>query len=195
VDFTGSQLLSWALTSERLRFGTARSLDPGEDTGGGKALLATSCSAEPTPTSEMQLRLEPIESEGRWRLYEQHRVEVEEGFGVDAMGARAMVTALRGEASRLRMVMFFVTAAGGQVVGAVGYFPVPGTPAARLQEVDVFPAHRRRGHGNGLLKTVLEHLRRQGYRVAVVGADEDDWPLHWYRRRAFVDVARVPLTR
>lgn len=191
MDVTGSQVASWALTSERLRFGTARSLGPSELAGRGKALLATSCTTEPTTTG---LGLEPITSQRQWQLYEQHRVAVEAGFGVDAAGAQAMVASLRDQAARRRLIMSFATAAGA-VVGAVGYFPVPGTPAARLQEVDIFPAHRRRGHGNALLTAMSSHLAAAGYQVTLVGADEDDWPLHWYRRHAFADVARVPLTR
>jgi len=194
MNVTSSQVASWALTSERLRFGTARSLGPSEHAGRGKALLAASCTVVPTPASELRLGLEPITSERQWQLYEQHRIVVEAGFGVDAAGARAMVASLRDEAARLQLTMWFATAAGA-VVGAAGYFPVPGTPAARLQEVDIFPACRRRGHGNALLTAMSSHLAEKGYRVALVGADEDDWPLHWYRRHAFTDVGRVPLTR
>jgi len=57
-----------------------------------------------------------------------------------------------------------------------------------LQEVDVFPSWR--GYGDALLAAVLELLVAEGSNTVVVGADEDDWPLTWYRRRGFCDVAR-----
>jgi len=194
METRDSQVASWALASEQLRFGTARSLDANELVGRGKTLLATPCTTAVAPTSGPHLALELITLERQWQLYEQHRVAVEAGFGVDAAGAQAMIAFLRDNAARLRLTMWFATAAG-VVVGAVGYFPIPGTPAARLQEVDIFPGYRRRGYGNALLTAMTSHLAAEGYRLVLVGADEDDWPLHWYRRRAFTDVARVPLTR
>ena len=59
----------------------------------------------------------------------------------------------------------------------------------------MFPLWRGQGYGDALLAAVLEVLAREGSRTVVVGADEDDWPLSWYRTRGFHDSARVPLTR
>jgi len=38
-------------------------------------------------------------------------------------------------------------------------------------------------------------LSAEGVSTVVVGADEDDWPLSWYRRRGFRDTVRVSLDR
>jgi hypothetical protein len=46
-----------------------------------------------------------------------------------------------------------------------------------------------------VLAAVVDLLAGEGSTVVVVGADEDDWPLLWYRRRGFRDVGRVRLTR
>jgi GNAT superfamily N-acetyltransferase len=83
------------------------------------------------------------------------------------------------------------------LVGAGGSFRLPGPDqaCARLQEIDVFHSWRGRGYGDGLLAALIARLRDQGCATVVVGADEDDWPLHWYRRRGFRDAARVRLTR
>ncbi len=46
----------------------------------------------------------------------------------------------------------------------------------------------RTGVGSGTATPAVRGDRaaqRRGCRAVVVGADEDDWPLHWYRRRGF----------
>ena len=58
-----------------------------------------------------------------------------------------------------------------------------------------FPSWRGQGYGGALLAAGLDVLASESSRTAVVGADEDDWPLGWYRRRGFHDSARVPLSR
>ncbi|GLY28185.1 GNAT family N-acetyltransferase [Kineosporia sp. NBRC 101731] len=175
-----------ALASERLLFPDGR---PGPL---GKTLLVRS-TQEPWPTVR-RLRLRPLTD---WARYEQLRIEVEAGFGVGPEPARAMVAALRERIVRLRLTMLIAD----DDIGALGWFPWPtradcARPGwARLQEVDVFPAHRGQGFGDALLAAALEHLAGCGVHTAIIGADEDDWPLDWYRRRGFTAVARVPLSR
>jgi len=57
------------------------------------------------------------------------------------------------------------------------------------------PGWRGQGYGDGLLTAVLAMLNAEGVSTVVVGADEDDWPLSWYRRRGFRDTVRVSLDR
>lgn len=142
------------------------------------------------------LHLDPIVSEADWQDYAQHRVLLEAAFGVDEPSARAMILTLRQRAEHLGLGLFLARD-GGRAVGAIGRFHLPGEVRswARLQEVDVFPAWRRRGYSDALLAAVVELLATEGITAVIVGADEDDWPLSWYRRRGFTDVARVPLTR
>jgi GNAT superfamily N-acetyltransferase len=171
-----------AVQSERRLFPRTRELAP-DDPAIGKTLLVRP-TREPLP-ARAELVLTPIVSEAGWSRYEQARIDVEAGFGVGPEQARVMVAGLR---ERAGLSMFL---AGP--VGAVGYFLTPA--AARLQEVDVFPAWRAKGYGDALLAAVLRHLADRGVDTAIIGADEDDWPLGWYRRRGFVPVARVTLSR
>ncbi|GAB3248049.1 GNAT family N-acetyltransferase [Kineosporia babensis] len=180
-----------ALASERLLFPHTREL-AASDASVGKALLA-----RPTqlpPPTRPSLTLTPIASPDDWQLYEQRRIEVEDGFGVPPQQARAMVAALRERTAVLELSMFFGRTTKDDVVAAIGYFGRGRW--VRLQEVDVFPAWRGRGYGDGLLSATLQHLTdTTDAEVVILGADEDDWPLEWYRRRGFADVARVALTR
>jgi len=181
------------LTEQRLSAAT-RLLGVIEAAGEGKALLVHPTVA--VVPARVRVCLTPVLTEQDWRDYEDQRVVVEAGFGVDAVRARTMVEALRERSGRLGLGLYLASD-GEQVVGAVGCFrlPPPHGRWARLQEVDVFPSWRGRGYGDALLAAVLELLVAEGSNTVVVGADEDDWPLTWYRRRGFRDVARVPLTR
>jgi GNAT superfamily N-acetyltransferase len=172
-----------AVQSERALFPHTRELAP-DDPAIGKTLL-TRPTGEPLP-ARATLVLTPIVSEADWSRYERARIEVEAGFGVGPDEARAMVGALR---ERGGLSLFFAD----PVVGAVGYFVT--SAGARLQEVDIFPAWRGKGYGDALLAAVLQHLADRGIETAIIGADEDDWPLGWYRRRGFTPVARVTLSR
>ncbi|GAA3593131.1 hypothetical protein GCM10022223_04960 [Kineosporia mesophila] len=169
-----------ALASERLLFPVGRSGPPG------KTLLVRS-TREPWPALR-RLRLNPLTD---WAHYEQLRIEVEAGFGVGPEQARGLVAALRERAARLRLTMLIAD----DDIGALGWFPLADPGWARLQEVDVFPGHRGQGFGDALLAAALDHLAERGVHTAIIGADEDDWPLDWYRRRGFTAVARVPLSR
>ncbi len=183
-----------ALLTEQHLFTAARFLDVVEAAGEGKSLLVRPTAA--VFPSRGEVCLTPVVTEQDWRGYQDQRVLVEAGFGVDALRAGTMVEALRERSRRLGLGLYLASD-GGQVVGAVGCFrlPPPHRQWARLQEVDVFPSWRGRGYGDALLAAVLELLVTEGSKTVVVGADEDDWPLTWYRRRGFRDVARVPLTR
>ncbi|GAB6898429.1 GNAT family N-acetyltransferase [Kineosporia succinea] len=173
-----------ALRSERLLFPDAREVTTDQI---GKTLLTRP--TRPPLKAPETLALEPVD----WPTYTTHRIEVEAGFGVDARGARAMVRGLRERCARLGLVM--MSAHDHQErVGAIGWFsPHPGW--ARLQEVDVFPAHRGHGYGDALLAATFQHLDQNGVHTVIVGADEDDWPLSWYRRRGFEPVTRVTRSR
>ena len=175
---------------------TERALRPGcsafseQDAVVGKGLLARDVS---TPFCPRSLVLEACESSEQWALYEDHRVLVEREFGLREEEARAMVRSTRKRAVRLGMRLWLATDDRREVVGGIAAFrhKQDDTVAARLQEVDVFPAHRGRGLGAALLEGARLNLISHGVDVLVIGADEDDWPLSWYRRLGFRDVARV----
>jgi GNAT superfamily N-acetyltransferase len=183
-----------ALETERQLFPATRLLQPCEAVGRAKALLV-----RPTAQSDFARRrvyLHAVATEYDWRDYTEHRVAVEAGFGLDEWRARSMVEALRRRCGPLGMGLYLAYV-HGKLVGAIGRLRLdsPHRGWARLQEVDIFPSWRGRGYGDGLLTAVLDLLTAEGSTMAVLGADEDDWPLSWYRRRGFRDVARVPLTR
>jgi GNAT superfamily N-acetyltransferase len=175
---------------------TERVLHPGcavlseQDAAVGKALLARDAS---TPFQRSALALLDCDSDERWALYEDHRVLVEKQFGLDEAAARSLVRWTRERGVRLGLQLWLATADSGVLVGGIGAFrPAHDVASAsRLQEVDIFPPHRGHGHGAALLEAVRLRLDSQGVRVLIIGADEDDWPLRWYRRLGFRDVARV----
>ncbi len=183
-----------ALRSEQLLAHSARVLGPAESLGAAKVLLVRA--AGDPGAAPRTVDLVPVVSVQQWRHYEVQRIAVEAGFGVGAREARRMVRELRDRGERLGLRLYFAQDCG-QVVGAMGCFrlPVPHQSYARLQEVDVFPGWRGQGYGDGLLTAVLAMLNAEGVSTVVVGADEDDWPLSWYRRRGFRDTVRVSLDR
>jgi GNAT superfamily N-acetyltransferase len=140
------------------------------------------------------LTLIPCDSDDRWARYEDLRVEVEAGLGLDEGRARSLVRHTRRRGEGLGPRLWLAAVPGDEVVGGIAAFPVTGG-AARLQEVDVFPAHRGAGLGRPLLEALRRELHGCALRHLVVGADEDDWPLAWYRRLGFRQVARVARDR
>lgn len=196
VVSTEGDLATVAVASERLLFPRCRVLGERKRTGVGKSLLVRDTAAPVVASRRLQLVPLTVQDSGGWEQYTRERIAVEAGFGVDESGARRMVAAVRRRCSELGLQMFAVRD-GDQVVGAVGWLvlPAPMQYAARLQEVDVYPRWRGRGYGNGLLAAVLAQLTAEKVTSAVIGADEDDWPVSWYQRRGFSLVARVELTR
>lgn len=180
----------------RLALGTERALRPDakpllrEDTAAAKVLLVRDASL---PFAQEALTLVLCSSESDWARYEDAREPVEATFGLDEQAARAMVRHAREHPAELGMRLWVACPHGSDVVAGVGAFhhPEPCSPTARLQEVDVFPAHRGRGLGAALLEGARRLFVAEGVRTLVLGADEDDWPLAWYRRLGFNDVLRV----
>jgi GNAT superfamily N-acetyltransferase len=182
-----------ALATEQWLHPDARVLNPGES-GPGKALLVRPV-AEPLRTTRT-VSLRRIASPMHWRRYEDERITVEAGFGIGAEAAARRVRQLR-EGTERTGIDLYLAHDERRLVGAIGRFrlPVPDRPWARLQEVDIFPDWRGLGYGDALLAAMISLLNDEGCASVVVGADEDDWPLQWYRRRGFRDALRVPLTR
>jgi len=106
-----------ALLTEQRLSATTRLLGVIETAGEGKALLVHPTAA--VVPARVRVCLTPVLTEQDWRDYEDQRVVVEAGFGVDAMRARAMVEALRERSRRLGLGLYLASD-GEQVVGAVG---------------------------------------------------------------------------
>ncbi len=183
-----------ALATEQQIYDVVEPLGDSDRIGRAKVLLARGLSPPIVP--DRQITLRPIATEESWNRYADERVAVEADFGVTESRARAMVDELRQRAKRVGMTLFFAVA-GHDVVGAIGHFKVsvPHGDCVRLQEVDIFPQWRGRGYGTSMLLEMLHHVAIQGCITAVIGADEDDWPLDWYRRHDFFDVLRVRSAR
>jgi ribosomal protein S18 acetylase RimI-like enzyme len=181
---------------KELAFGTERAVRPdaveiaADSAEAGKALLVRDTSV---PFGPRALTLVACTSDELWARYEEARVVVEAAFGLDAAAARAMVRRMRERAGAIGLRLWLATGEPDGVVGGIGAFRYPGPTAraARLQEVDVFPAHRGRGLGTALLEGVRRVLVAEDVATMVVGADEEDWPLDWYRRLGFRQVVRV----
>lgn len=88
-----------ALMTEQRLFAATRLLGVLEAAGEGKALLVHPTAA--VLSARVRVSLQPVVSEQDWNDYEDQRVVVEAGFGVDAVRARAMVEALRERSRRL----------------------------------------------------------------------------------------------
>jgi GNAT superfamily N-acetyltransferase len=101
-----------------------------------------------------------------------------------------MVAAMRRRAATMP-IRWCLVWARGERVGAVGLLAFDGGEAGRLQEVDVFPRFRGHGCGRWLLGAIEADTAASGCRLLVVGADRDDWPLGWYGRNGYVEVAAV----
>jgi len=179
-----------AVATELHLFPGASELTGRDEINAGKALLVRATGADRSDPGGMLLR--PLATERAWQIYADHRVEVEAEFGVAAADARRMVDELRARCANTAMDMF-AAQCDHTIIGAIGRFrmPPPDHHWARLQEVDIFPTWRGYGYGTAMLLTMLGLLAREGATMVVVGADEDDWPLTWYRRHGFSDVARV----
>lgn len=179
-----------ALTTERQIYDTVTPLEASSQIGCAKVLLTRHLSYVELP--EAQIVLQPIATEADWHYYTQQRIVVESSYGVTELRARIMVEELRARAERVGMTMFFALRQQ-EVIGAIGSFRLaaPDHHFARLQEVDVLPTWRGKGYGTLMLMAMLRHNMSEGCTVVAIGADEDDWPLDWYRRHAFTDVLRV----
>jgi ribosomal protein S18 acetylase RimI-like enzyme len=66
-----------------------------------------------------------------------------------------------------------VACSGPEVVGYASLGPGDG-PGAELGELEVAPAHQRRGHGSRLLAAAVDHLRAQGFSSVLTWIDEAD---------------------
>lgn len=186
------QLKQLALDTERaLRSGVVQLR--GDDGAVGKALLLRDARQAFAVPGRPDLTLLACDSDDQWSRYEDHRIPVEASFGLDEPAARRLVRLTRKRAALLGMRLWLATGPTDDVVGGIAAFrhPERTSPAARLQEVDVFPAHRGQGLGAALLEGARRLLVNEGVRTLVVGADEDDWPLGWYRRLGFRQVLRV----
>lgn len=179
-----------ALATERRLFPGVTTLAEGQDAGAGKSLLARATGVH--ASTGVRISLRPIVTETQWRAYTDQRIQVEKGFGATAADARRTGHELRGRRASIGLGRFAVEQ-DHDMVAAIGRFrmPAPAHHWARLQDVDVFPNWRGHGYGTAMLVAMLRLLASEGATMVVVGADEDDWPLTWYRRHGFCDVARV----
>ncbi len=182
------------LSTEQRLFPAARVLTDIEAVGIGKTLLVRPATAQ--LQSQARVSLRPAATEQEWHDYTRARVEAEAGFGIDREQTEVMVCDLRERAKSLGLRLYLARD-GEHLVGAIARFllPAPHQNWARLQEIDVFPSWRGNGFGDAVLASMFAILSAEGSAMVFVGADEDDWPLSWYRRRGFRDVARVALTR
>ena len=141
---------------------------PRQDTAPARVLLVRDALL---PLAQEALPLLPCVSDMDWARYEDARVPVEATFGLDEQAARAMVRHTRERVAGLGMRPWVACPHAREVVAGVGAFhhPEPTSPAVRLQEVDVFPAHRGQCLGSALLEGARRLLVAEGVRTLVVG--------------------------
>lgn len=101
---------------------------------------------------------------------------------------------LQGAAERIAQPLYgFVWEEDGRIVGNLSLIPLNqrGKLIYLIANVAVHPNYRRRGIGNELTRTALEHLRQRGIDVAWLQV-RDDNPVayHLYRSLGFIERAR-----
>ena len=88
----------------------------------------------------------------------------------------------------------WVALAGDAPVG-FAHVEVFGTRAAHLEEIDVHPAHGRRGLGTRLVVAVCEWAARSGYRELTLTTFRDvPWNMPFYARLGFQEVPTEDLS-
>jgi uncharacterized protein (DUF952 family)/ribosomal protein S18 acetylase RimI-like enzyme len=85
-------------------------------------------------------------------------------------------------------VRYLAVPADGELVASAVLKIDGGT--AMLDAVATEPEHRRRGHGDALLRTAMALAAEAHCDLVVLDAAADDWTRHWYTRRGFVEVTR-----
>ena len=97
------------------------------------------------------------------------------------------------EEARANGWLLVAIAPGGEVVGfALGESLDDG---AHLEEVDVLPAHGRRGVGGALVEAICDDARRRGCAaVTLTTFREIPWNEPFYRRLGFEELAAADLT-
>jgi len=101
---------------------------------------------------------------------------------------------LQGAAERIASPLYgFVWEEDGRIVGNLSLIPLNqrGKLIYLIANVAVHPNYRRRGIGNELTRTALEHLRQRGIEMAWLQV-RDDNPVayHLYRTLGFIERAR-----
>ncbi|MEM8532595.1 MAG: GNAT family N-acetyltransferase [Chloroflexota bacterium] len=180
-----SILRETALFSESLLFGKIIQPGPGDVV---KALLGKALT-KALHVSEWQLHL--ITSADDWQQYREHRVVVEAQFGGTRADVERMIKIMHSRQTQLSIQWYFLQAE--ERLGGVGLleFEYQGTRSGRLQDIDIFPSYQGLGLGNVLLKAVEGLAYRKNLTYLYLGADTNDWPLYWYQRHGYAELARI----
>jgi GNAT superfamily N-acetyltransferase len=62
---------------------------------------------------------------------------------------------------------------------------------AQFEQLETDPDHRGRGYGGALARDALRRAREAGADLTFLTADLGSWPLEWYQRLGYVEVART----
>jgi GNAT superfamily N-acetyltransferase len=107
------------------------------------------------------------------------------GIAVDSLPLATSVAALADACAGERL--WVAETSAGQVVGFAHVTLLAGQP--HLEEIDVLPAHGRRGVGTALVGAVIDWARRAGFSALTLTAFRDvPWNAPFYRRLGFRDL-------
>jgi GNAT superfamily N-acetyltransferase len=107
------------------------------------------------------------------------------GIAGDSLALATSVAALAEACAGERL--WVAATSAGQVVGFVHVTLLGGQP--HVEEIDVLPAHGRRGLGTALLEAVVDWARQAGFAALTLTAFRDvPWNAPFYRRLGFRDV-------
>ena len=136
------------------------------------------------------VRIEPAVAEDLPKLAQVERAANERFAGRDVAGVTtADVTALAELAEAREAGLLWVARdEAGEPVGFALLCPVDGQP--HLEEIDVVPAHGRRGVGRALLETALAWARAAGHRAVTLTTFRDiPWNAPFYESAGFRELA------
>jgi GNAT superfamily N-acetyltransferase len=81
--------------------------------------------------------------------------------------------------------------AGGDVVAHAELYVDRVAGVAQFERLVTDNEARGRGYGTALLRHALRRTRGAGCDASFLTADDDDWPLEWYRRTGYAEIGRT----
>ena len=130
-------------------------------------------------------RAEELDLLSAKRFHERVSLESEE---IDEVEGAGMLAEFREVLSERVGARFFGARVDGEVVSACELYQLG--QVAQIEDVATLEAHRDRGLARASVLAAVHAAREAGADLIFLGADEEDWPQHLYRKLGFEVVGR-----